>query len=136
MVQLGNVFDILQFNFHAVRGRAAANPIVVQCPECMWPAAARAAQFPQFPLATSNGSCCHSRPRALEQPPLAAGEARAVGDGACWDTGALRCYQTLDPSVPGRRKRLQGWMLCGLQKGAEPLHILCPMAPPDPLGAD
>lgn len=46
MAQLGNVFDILQFNFHAVKGRAAANPIVVQCPGRASLAAAGAARFP------------------------------------------------------------------------------------------
>lgn len=69
MAQLGNVFDILQFNFHAVKGRAAANPIVVQCPGHTWPAAAGAARFPlalwenrNLPeeAATPDGSCCCS----------------------------------------------------------------------------
>lgn len=71
MAQLGNVFDILQFNFHAVKGRAAANPIVVQCTGCAWPAAAKAAPFPPIPPATQEtspsmaaapSSCCCASP--------------------------------------------------------------------------
>lgn len=62
MAQLGNVFDILQFNFHAVKGRAAANPIVVQCTGCAWPAAAKAAPFPPHPSGNAGNfpihGCC------------------------------------------------------------------------------
>lgn len=86
MAQLGNVFDILQFNFHAVKGRAAANPIVVQCPGHTWPAAAGAAQFPlalwesrSLPgeAATPDGSCCCSLDTGTGQNLLADRETQA-----------------------------------------------------------
>lgn len=85
MAQLGNVFDILQFNFHAVKGRAAANPIVVQCPGHAWLAATGAARFAlvlrslgqQPPLWLPLLLLCHG---CWGSPLLAAGEALTGGE--------------------------------------------------------
>lgn len=70
MAQLGNVFDILQFNFHAVKGRAAANPIVVQCPGHAWLAATGAARFALVPgaAAAPMAPAAALVPRVLGQP--------------------------------------------------------------------
>lgn len=103
MAQLGNVFDILQFNFHAVKGRAAANPIVVQCTGRVWPAAARAARFPSalqqhrklpWPAAAANGSRCCTR-----QPLRAAGRAQAPSSHPGQREGPYKCHQP--PAWPG-----------------------------------
>lgn len=159
MAQLGNVFDISQFNFHAVKGRAAANPIVVQCPGHVWLAAARAACFaPALRSLGQHGSrCCSRATGAGAARSSLPGKPGQVGRRGCslghqshWCHWCHWCHWSLEPLVLGRmtgaagrgcRDRSCGNLAkLGLQSGAGSLCIPYSVAtcwsrgPPDPLG--
>lgn len=118
MAQLGNVFDISQFNFHAVKGRAAANPIVGQCPGCR--------SCPGPPAGTANLPGAASTSWLLLLGHGHWGEARA---GGSWPgRRSPLVLQPLEPSVLSRRKWLQVQILGqpGLRDSGPPLYLRGP----------